>query len=66
MNCINEMKLTMDSIKDTVVNASWQMVYAESEEEFDKIWTKMVSDCKGLGAQELIDWTIKNIENLTK
>jgi len=61
-----KMKLTMDSIKDTVVNASWQMVYAESEAEFDKIWTKMVSDCEGLGAQELIDWALKNIENLSK
>ncbi len=62
----DKMKLTMASIKDTVVNASWQMVYAESEEEFDKIWAKMVSDCEGLGAQDLIDWANRNIENVIK
>ena len=38
-------KLTLDSIRDVVVNASWQMVYAESDEEFDSIWNQMVEDC---------------------
>ena len=38
------MQLTLDAIKDVVVNASWQMVYAESDEQFDAIWNQMVED----------------------
>lgn len=57
------MQLTVDALRDTVVTASWQMVYAESEEEFEAIWDQMVADCEGLGAQEVIDWRLADIEN---
>lgn len=56
------MKLTMDAIRDKVVNASWQMVYAQTDEEFNSIWDKMVSDCEALGAQEIIDWRMADYE----
>lgn len=55
------MKLTLDSIKDVVVNASWQMVYAESDEAFSSIWEQMVKDCNDLGAQEVIDWRLNEL-----
>lgn len=57
------MKLTMDAIKDKVVNASWQMVYAEDEATFDSLWDKMVSDCEGLGAQDIVDWRLNDLKN---
>lgn len=57
------MQLTIDTIKDTVVTASWQMVYAESDSEFDSIWEKMVSDAEGLGAEDVIEWRLADIEN---
>ena len=56
------MKLTLDALRDVVVNASWQMVYAESDEEFDAIWNQMVEDCNGLGAQDVIDWRLQELE----
>lgn len=56
------MKLTLDALKDIVVNASWQMVYAETDAEFDAIWEQMVEDCNGLGAQEMIDWRIEDLK----
>lgn len=56
------MQLNLDAIKDIVVNASWKMVYAESEEEFTKIWTKMLSDCEGLDANSIVEWRLKDIE----
>lgn len=59
----DSLQLTIDSVKDVVVNASWQMVYAESEAAFENIWDKMVSDCEGLGAQGIIDWRLADIEN---
>ena len=39
------MKLTIDALRDVVVNASWKMVYAESDEEFESLWSQMVKDC---------------------
>ncbi|MCD7955627.1 MAG: extracellular solute-binding protein [Lachnospiraceae bacterium] len=56
-------QLTIDAIRDVVVNASWQMVYASSDEEFDAIWEQMVSDCEGLGAEDIIEWRLEDIEN---
>ena len=60
------MKLTIDAIRDKVNTASWKMVYAETDEEFEKLWNQMVSDCEGLGAQEIIDWRLADIENAKK
>lgn len=57
------MKLTVDAIKDKVVNASWQMVYAEDDATFDALWNQMIVDCEGLGAQEVIDWRLADLEN---
>ena len=57
------MQLTIDSIKDVVTTASWKMVYAESDADFDALWDKMVSDCKGLGAEDIISWRLADIEN---
>ncbi len=52
--------LTISTIKDAVVAGTWQCVYAESEEEFEKIWDQMVKDAMDLGAQDIIDWYKEN------
>ncbi len=57
------MQLTVDAIRETVVTASWKTVYAQTQEEFDSLWEDMVSDCEGLGAQDVIDWRLADIEN---
>ncbi len=54
------MTLTIATIKDVVVPATWQCVYAESEEEFEEIWDQMVEDAMALGAQDVIDWMKEN------
>lgn len=59
----DSMALTIAAIKDIVVNASWQMVYAQSDAEFEEIWNSMVSDVEKLGAQEVIEWKLADIEN---
>lgn len=58
----DNLQLTIDAIKDTVVDASWKMVYASSEQEFESIWKQMVEDCIGLGAQDVIDWRMDDIK----
>lgn len=57
------MQLTIDAIRDKVVNASWKMVYASTDEEFESIWEQMVSDCEKLGCQQIIDWRLQDLEN---
>lgn len=54
--------LTQASLKSIVCDASWKMVYAKSDAEFEQLWDKMVSDCKASGAQELINWRLNDIE----
>lgn len=56
------MKFMVDSIRDTVVNASWNMVYADSDEQFDALWDQMVADCEELGAEEVISWRLNELE----
>ncbi len=56
------LQLTIDSIKDEVVNDSWQMVYASSDEEFESIWAQMVENATGLGAQDVIDYRLSDLE----
>jgi len=59
----DEMNLLKGAVRDIVVNASWKMVYAETEEEFNAIWDQMIADCEGVGAKELQDWRMADIEN---
>jgi multiple sugar transport system substrate-binding protein/putative aldouronate transport system substrate-binding protein len=54
--------LTQASLKSIVCDASWKMVYAKSDAEFEQLWDKMVADCKASGAQQLIDWRLNDIE----
>ena len=56
------MQLTIDAIKESVVEASWKMVYAESDEEFEGYWDQMMQDCIDLGAQDIVDWRMAELE----
>ena len=60
------MQLILSSLKDIVVTASWNMVYADTDAEFDALWDKMVADCQELNAQSVIDWRLADIENAKK
>ena len=31
--------------------------------DFDALWNQMVSDCEGLGAEDIISWRLADIEN---
>ena len=56
------MKLTQSAVNAEVIKDSWLMVYANSDEEFEEIWNQMVSDCLELGAQDIIDWRLADLE----
>lgn len=52
--------LTIATIKDVVVNGTWNCVYAKSEAEFDTLWDQMVKDAMDLGAADIISWMQEN------
>ena len=56
----DSLSLTISAIKDIVVPATWNMIYAESEKEMEEIWDNMVKDAMTLGAQGVIDWFTEN------
>lgn len=59
----DNMQLMIDAIKDKVTTASWKMVYASSDSEFDALWDQMVADCNGLDANSIIEWRLADLEN---
>jgi len=59
----DEMTLQISSIAEKIKNASWQMVYATSEGEFEKIWEQLKKDVEALEGQKLYEWICDNLEN---
>ena len=62
----DDMSILIAAIKDTMVQASWKMVYAETDAEFEKLWDDMVADCEGLEIQKIIDWRLEELEKATQ
>jgi multiple sugar transport system substrate-binding protein/putative aldouronate transport system substrate-binding protein len=44
-------------------DAGWQMVYASSDAEFDRIWRDMKSKLNDFGYQEVIAYDMKNAQD---
>ena len=55
-------QLTVDAIRDVVVEASWKMVYAADDNEFEQLWDQMITDCKDLGAEDIVAWRMEELE----
>lgn len=62
----DDMSILIAAIKDTMVQASWKMVYAETDAEFEKLWDDMVAECEGLEIQKIIDWRLEELEKATQ
>ena len=45
-------------------NAGWQMIYAESDEEFEKIWADMKAQLDDFGWQELCDYDMAIVNDM--
>lgn len=50
----SEIKNKRSQISDYVKNASWKMVFAKNQAEFDQLWAKMQTDVAGLGWNEVL------------
>ncbi len=53
-----EQSLIIDEAKNIIVAASWKMVYAETDAEFEQIWADAVKDCEELGIKAIAEWRI--------
>lgn len=42
-----------------VINASWQMIFAKDEAEFNRIWEDLKTQLKGFGYDDVIAWDTK-------
>lgn len=58
----DNMQLTVDAIRDIVVEASWKMVYSTSDEEFEGLWDQMIKDCKDLGGEDIVKWRLAELD----
>ena len=54
-NPTEEEELLFKAAQDIIIDASWKMVYAESDAEFEKIWDDAVAECEKLGVKELAE-----------
>ena len=52
----DDMALIISSLQTTVIDYTWKLYYAESDEQFESIWKEMVETCNKLGAADIIKW----------
>lgn len=58
----DEEELLWAAAQDVIVQASWKMVYAESDAEFEKLWDDAVAECEELGVEELVEARLKALD----
>ncbi|MCQ2536775.1 MAG: sugar ABC transporter substrate-binding protein [Lachnospiraceae bacterium] len=54
-----DIQVIRNQCNECVCDASWVMIYAKDDAEFDKLWDKMTKDLDGLGFQDLMAWDKK-------
>jgi multiple sugar transport system substrate-binding protein/putative aldouronate transport system substrate-binding protein len=52
----NDIELLRNEINKVLCKYTWQMFAAESDDEFEALWNKMVEEMDGLGYQDLFDY----------
>ncbi len=58
----DELNLLKGSAKDVLINASWKMVYAETDEAFEQLWAAAVKDCEEAGARDVFNWRASEVK----
>lgn len=52
----DDLKAVWDQVKEVVVNYSWKAIYAENDEEFDKLVAAMIGMTKSYGYDQILEW----------
>ena len=48
-----DISVIRNSVNQAVCDASWRMIFAKNDAEFDKMWDDMTKEVKGFGFDEL-------------
>ena len=51
-----DIQVIRNQCNQCVIDASWNMIYAADDAEFDAMWDEMTADLDGLGFQDLMAW----------
>lgn len=57
----DDMSLVAGLLQQKVIDYTWKMYYAETDEAFESLWTEMVKTCKELGADDVINWRMDDL-----
>lgn len=58
----DEEEILWTAARDIIIQASWKMVYAETDAEFEKLWTDAVAECEELGIEKLVEARLKALD----
>lgn len=56
-------QLTINSLIGTINTAAWKMIYTDSDTEFNALWDEMIDKTEKLGAKEIYNWAVANLES---
>jgi hypothetical protein len=59
----SEIVTMRNQLRSLVQPAGWQMIYASSDAEFDRIWREMKAQLNDFGYREVIAYDLKNIQD---
>ena len=58
----DDITIIRDAVGNVYIPQSYKMMLAANEGEFQSLWDGMVKDSMALGAQEVIDWAIEQVQ----
>ena len=58
----DEDKLIRAAAKDVLVQASWKMIYAKTDAEFEQLWADAVKKCEEAGIKAIYDWRVAELK----
>ncbi|MBR4179751.1 MAG: hypothetical protein IKR45_03520 [Treponema sp.] len=54
-----DISVIRNSVNKSVCDASWRMIFAKSDAEFDKMWDEMTAEVKGFGFDDLYKFDVE-------
>ena len=54
-----DISVIRNSVNKAVCDASWRMIFAKDDAEFDKMWSEMATEVKGFGFDDLYKFDVE-------
>lgn len=54
-------KLVMGAARTEIVSASWKMIYAKTDAEFEALWDAAVAKCEEAGIKAVYEWRVSEL-----